>query len=150
VTPHDLDSLLHRPFEQRVREYRYRFAQSMVFGLPVIALELWGRALGGAEAERWVMFIQLLLAGWVMYVGATGMLSENVLLLGRRCSADLPVAAAALAIFLAGAISFAAVIASGHALLGRGWFAGAVALVAVWTGLRWAWGAARQRRDGRA
>ena len=44
-------NLLSRPPEQRLREYKYRFSQSIVFGLPVVALQLYGRALGPADSE---------------------------------------------------------------------------------------------------
>src|SRR3954466_3838186 len=74
------ETLLNRPREQRVREFKYRFAQSAVFGLPVLALQRFGPALGGAESPRWVGVLQLLLAGWVVYVGAAGMLFEGALL----------------------------------------------------------------------
>ena len=47
-----VSDLLDRPPEQRLREYKYRFSQSIVFGLPVIALQLWGRALGTTDVLR--------------------------------------------------------------------------------------------------
>jgi cation transport ATPase len=147
VSRQDLESLLDRPSGQRVREYKYRFAQSVVFGLPVVGLELYGRALGGREADRWVMFIQLLLTTWVMYVGATGMLSEALLMLPRRWSADLPVCLVGVGMYLAGVVSFVGVITGGPAILGRAWFTGAVVLVGIWTGARWGWESARLRRD---
>src|SRR5262249_32594294 len=81
-----IDSILHRPVSERVREYKYRFAQSLVFGLPVLALSLFGPALGGPEAGRWIGLLQSLLAGWVMYVGVTGMLVEA--LMRRRLTLD--------------------------------------------------------------
>jgi cation transport ATPase len=125
-----VQSVLERPATERIREYRYRFAQAVVFGLPVAGLELYGGSLGGTEAWRWVRFFQALLAGWVIYVGAAGMLFEGLLLLRRRVTADLCVATAAVAMYCAG--WFVA-----------GWFCGAVLLVCVWTGLRW-WGGARK------
>ena len=65
-----LTALLARDDDQRLREYKYRFSQAAVFGLPVLALQGWGRSLGGPESERWVGVLQALLAGWVVYVGA--------------------------------------------------------------------------------
>ena len=125
-----VQSVLERPAAERVREYKYRFAQSVVFGLPVVALEVRGGSLGGPEAGRWVRFFQGLLAGWVIYVGAAGMLFEGLLLLRRRMTSDLVVAAAAVGMYCAG-------------WLAAGWFCGAVLLVGVWTGLRW-WRGARK------
>jgi hypothetical protein len=56
-----------------------------VFGLPVVALQWFGRSLGGPEADRWVTLFQALLAGWVVYVVATGMVTEGILIfLARR------------------------------------------------------------------
>jgi len=122
--PESIQALLHRPASERVREYKYRFAQAVVFGLPVIVLELIGPKLGGPEAGRWLRFMQGLLAGWVIYVGAAGMLFEGLLLLRRRMTSDLPVAAGAMVMYGAGWIR-------------PGWFSLAVGLVAVWTGIRW-------------
>ena len=126
-----VQSILDRPRAERVREYRYRFAQSVVFGLPVAALELYGGSLGGPEAWRWVRFFQGLLAGWVIYVGAAGMLFEGLLLLRTRVTPDFPVAAGAVLMYFAG-------------WFWAGWFSGAVGLVAAWTGSRWWLG--RRRR----
>src|SRR5687767_3056847 len=72
-----LQSLLDRPVSERLRESKYRFAQSVVFGLPVLALQWFGYRLGGTEADRWIGLLQLLLAGWIMYVGAAGLLFEG-------------------------------------------------------------------------
>ena len=59
----ELHSVIDRPQAQRLQEFRYRFGQSVVFGLPVLALQWFGRSLGGAESERWVALLQALLAG---------------------------------------------------------------------------------------
>src|SRR5688572_5630049 len=80
----NLETMLSRPLDQRVREHKYRFAQAAVFGLPVLGLQYFGHKLGGPEAGKWVGLLQALLAGWVMYVGAAGMLFEGILLLRRR------------------------------------------------------------------
>src|SRR5438874_11380501 len=83
-----VSDLLDRPLAQRLREYKYRFSQSVVFGLPVIALQYWGRALGPADAERWVSLLQALLAAWVVYVNL-GMLAEGLMRLRRRGTPEL-------------------------------------------------------------
>jgi preprotein translocase subunit Sec61beta len=119
------------PLSERVRQYKYRFAQSLVFGLPVIALEVWGRALGGREADRWVLFLQALLAGWIMYVGAAGMLVGGLLML-PKLTPDLVVAATAIASYLIALASF--LIPSLRPL---SLFTCAVLLVTAWSGLQW-------------
>ena len=122
--------LLHRPPDQRRREYQYRFAQSVVFGLPVLALQHFGHRLGGAEADRWVAILQALLAGWVMYVGGAGMLFESLVwLFRRRFTADLLPSAAAAALYL---LTFYR-LATGRPP-GFHW---SVLLIAAWTGLCW-------------
>src|SRR5687768_1236958 len=128
TTPLTPDSL---PLHERIRQYKYRFAQSLVFGLPVIALEIWCRALGGRDADRWVLFLQALLAGWVMYVGAGGMLVGGLLAL-PKFTPDLPVAAAAIACYAAALASFAAPALRPWAL-----FTCAVVLVTAWSALQW-------------
>lgn len=135
-------NLLDRPKSQRVLEFRYRLGQSVVFGLPVLALEGFGRSLGGAEADRWVSVLQALLAGWVVYVGAGGMLAEGMLLLllRRRAAgwllADATVALVTLCGYVLGAAKMIGLIFSA---LPR-WpstFHACVLLVAAWSALRW-------------
>ena len=128
---------------ERVRQYKYLFAQSLVFGLPVIALELWGRALGGREADRWVLFLQALLAGWVMYVGAAGMLVGGLLTL-PKLTPDLPVSAASIACYLTALVSFAAPALRPWAL-----FSCSIVLVTVWSGAQW-WRLHSSRADTRS
>ena len=129
--------LLARPPAERCREFKYGFAQSLVFGVPVIALEAFGRSLGGPESDRWVTLFQALLAGWVIYVAAAGMLTEGaLLLLARRpipalLVADAAVALGAVLLYLLGFLHFIAP-ARWPAL-----FPWAVLLVAMWTGARW-------------
>ena len=133
----DLQSLLDRPQPHRTREYQYRFAQSVVFGLPVLALQLYGRSLGGPEAGRWVAILQALLAGWVVYVGAMGMLFEGLIWLARRrVTADLLPAAAAVLLYLLTLARLITAAFSGRPLPNP-WFHWAVLLLALWTGLRW-------------
>ena len=76
-----------------------------MFGLPVLALQWKGTALGGAEADRWVGILQALLAGWVVYVGAAGMLFEGLILLPRRVMAELIPALLAVAAYLFSLVS---------------------------------------------
>ncbi|MGH7215050.1 MAG: hypothetical protein ACREIT_09840 [Tepidisphaeraceae bacterium] len=134
-----MQSILERPREQRVREYQYRCAQSMVFGLPVVGLQVWGNSLGGPEADRWVGALQALLAGWVVYVGAAGMLFEGALLLleRRRATGDFVVALLAVVAYLASLASVVALVVAGRALFRPVWFHWVVVALAAWTGFRW-------------
>ena len=136
-----IDQLLARPPDQRRREYQYRFAQSVVFGLPVLALEWFGRSLGGAESDRWVAILQAALAGWVLYVGAAGMFFEGLLLLARvRLGADL------LPAFVAGVLYVLGLVRATRSVVGNPADNGAsfgfhwvVLVLIVWTGGRWGW-----------
>src|SRR4051812_19198715 len=105
--PPALHSVLDRPEAQRLQEFRYRFGQSVVFGLPVLALQWFGRSLGGAESDRWVALLQGLLAGWVVYVAATGVLvGAGGGLFPRGAPPPPPGGAPPVATFLAGAFLF--------------------------------------------
>ncbi len=140
--PTTVSALLQRPDDQRLREYKYRFSQAVVFGLPVLALETWGSALGGPEADRWVGVLQALLAGWVVYVGAAGMLFEGLILLPRRLMADLIPALVAVLAYLFSVISVLHVLFTGQLWYRPLLFHVSVIVVATWTGLqwyRWAW-----------
>jgi cation transport ATPase len=135
--------VLARPLDQRVREHKYRCAQALVFGLPVIALQYFGARLGGAEAPRWIAIMQIVLTGWILLVGGTGMLSEGAMLLAarRKLSADFVVASAAAALFIYSV--FATLI---------GWprvFHGVVVLMVIWSGARW-FALSRQLTAGRS
>lgn len=131
-----LDTFLHRPLDDRIREYKYRFAQSVVFGLPVVALQYLGPSLGGAESGRWVGLFQALLTGWIVYV-CSGMLFEGVIraLNRRRPTADLVVILAAITLYFAGLVTWI------NLLLGRHWpspgFHWTVLLILAWVGFRW-------------
>jgi cation transport ATPase len=132
-----LAGLLARPPQERLREYKYRFSQSVVFGLPVVALQLYGRALGPADAERWVSLLQALLAGWVLYVNL-GMLLEGILLLPvRRANGDAAVTLAALALYLVSLISALHGVFAGKLLYRPLLFHVCVMLLVAWTGWRW-------------
>jgi hypothetical protein len=133
--------LLARPDEQRLREYKYRFSQSVVFGVPVIALQYFGGRLGPVDSERWVSLLQSLLAGWIVYVNL-GMLFEGILLLKHRVTADLVVAAIAVAVYLASLVSAGFGVVTSR-LLYPLLFHVCVIVLAVWTGARW-WQFARR------
>jgi hypothetical protein len=130
-----LTELLNRPPEQRVREYKYRFSQSIVFGLPVVALQWCGPRLGPADAQRWVSLLQALLCGWVIYVNL-GMLFEGLITLRQRIGGDLVIAAAAVTLYLVSLVS-----ALHGIFTGRLWypllFHVCVMVLALWTGWRW-------------
>ena len=147
MTEPSLESMLSRPRDERRREYRYRFSQSVVFGLPVVALQAYGPALGPLDSDRWVSLLQALLAGWVVYVNL-GMFAEGVLLRGRGLRGDLAASALAIALYLYSLISSAAGVAVGRLWYRPILFHVTVILLAGWTGWRW-WQLAR-RSDGRA
>jgi hypothetical protein len=145
-TPPAIDQLLARPDAERAREYRYRFGQAIVFGLPVIALEIWGPALGGREAARWAGVLQALLSGWVLHVGAGGILFEGLILLHarRRCTGGMAVAAVAVALYLFSAVQLARLL-FGRAPGGGPLFHGVVVLIASWSAWQW-WQLSRSSR----
>lgn len=132
-----LTALLARPDDQRLREYKYRFSQAVVFGLPVLALQLWGRALGGTESDRWVGILQALLAGWVVYVGAAGMLFEGLIRLPQRMMPDLIPAFAAVLAYTFSVVSVLHVLFTGELWYRPLLFHVSVLVVALWTGLQW-------------
>lgn len=138
-----IDQILHRPDDQRLREHKYRFAQAVVFGLPVLALQAFGVHLGGAEAGRWVVLFQVVLAGWVLWTGAGGMLFDAVLLLDRRITPDFAAAC------IAAALYFTGLIAGWRAVLGEGAPSPLLPLsvlwIAAWSGVQW-WRYARRSR----
>jgi cation transport ATPase len=133
-----IDDLLARPLDQRIREYKYRLAQALVFGLPVIFLQYVGPHLGGAESERWVGVLQAILAGWIVYVGAAGMTFEGAILLGRRrMTLEFAVAVTAVGLFLYSAASVTGVIVRGQLWYRPLLFHWMVVLLAAWCGWRW-------------
>jgi len=128
-----IENLLSRPPADRLRESKYRFGQSIVFGLPVIALQLFADKLGPTDADRWSSLLQSLLAGWVLYVNL-GPLAESALL--RRPTADGVVCGLGLSIYLFSLISAAHGILTGR-LWWRTFFDVMVALLGVWSAWRW-------------
>jgi cation transport ATPase len=129
--------VLTRPLEQRTREHKYRFAQTVVFGFPVIGLQYFGERLGGSESARAVAIIQFVLSGWILAIGATGMLSEGVMLLiaRRRISGDFLVGACAVILFAFSCISSAALFFRTSA--GPRLFHVVVIVLAVWSAIQW-------------
>ncbi len=105
-----LQQILQRPTSERLREYKFRFAQTVVFGAPVIALGMIGSTLGPTDSQHWGGVISLLLSGWVVYVNL-GMLIEGII--RHRVTGDLIVMIAALALFMWSAIGVGHVLATG-------------------------------------
>jgi cation transport ATPase len=131
-----IDALLRRPNSERAREYKYRFAQAAVFGLPAIALQVFGQSLGGPEAHRWVAVFQAVLTGWVVYVGAAGMLFEGLLRLSRRnLTADLLPALLVVSLYLVALYHAAISLRTNVATAGL--FHVPVLVLAPWVALRW-------------
>jgi cation transport ATPase len=142
--PPNVEQVLARPPGERTREFKYRFAQSVVFGLPVLALHWLGPALGGAEAPRWTGLFQTLLAGWVVYVAAAGMIFEGAILLTRRrLTPDFTVAMIAAALYVIAFAGWAMLLLRGDAPRVPMPFHYSVILLAIWCGARWAWLARR-------
>ncbi len=108
-----------------------------MFGLPVVALQIFGPALGGAEAERWIGILQALLAGWVVYVGAAGMLFEGLLTIRRSFRADLIIAIAAIGLYLASLVSVLHVLVDGRLWFKSLFFDICVVMLAIWCGMQW-------------
>ncbi len=133
---------------ERAREHKYRFAQAMVFGLPVIALQLFGRQLGGAEAPRWIALLQAVLSGWIACVACTGMITEGIVLLiiRRRLTADLLVALVAVAIEVFSVLSVLHILVSGQIWYRPLLFHVVVVVLVGWCGLQWARCATVHRR----
>jgi cation transport ATPase len=140
IPPSSPPDLLARPDEQRLREYKYRFSQSIVFGLPVVALQLYGPRLGPADWERWVSLLQALLAGWVLYVNL-GMVFEGALLLllpTRKVTGGLLVTCLAAVLYLYSLVSATHAIVTGRLLYRPLMFVACVTVLMIWTGLGWA------------
>ena len=108
-----------------------------MFGLPVIGLQYFGAQLGGAESARWVTIMQIVLTGWIVFVAATGMISEGIVLLiaRRRVSLDFIVATLALLLFVFSCTSAATVVFGSKSQ--PTFFHIVVIMLAGWSGLRW-------------
>ena len=130
----EIQAVLNRPPSERLREYKYRFAQSSVFGLPVVALHFAGPSLGGADAARWAGLLQVLLASWVMYVGLMAMGVEA--LMRRRVTVDSLAAVVGGGFYLFAMYDVVRIFVLGSST-DHGWFVATVALSAGWNGLMW-------------
>jgi hypothetical protein len=84
-----------------------------------------------------VGILQALLAGWVVYVGAAGMLFEGLILLPRRVMPDLAAASVAVACYLFSLVSVLHVLVDGRLWYRPLLFHLGVIVVAAWTGLQW-------------
>jgi cation transport ATPase len=142
----EIENLLNRSPDQRVREYKYRFAQAMVFGLPVIGLQYFGLGLGGSEAAVWVGLLQAILAGWVIYVAAAGMLFEGLLLIRRRISPDLINALISVIFYVASLAGWVRLLLGHQFNRQTFWFNWTVLILILWCGIQW-WRSSR--RDAR-
>jgi hypothetical protein len=132
--------MLARPAAERAREFKYRFAQSVVFGLPVLALHWLGPLLGGAEAPRWTGLLQTLLAGWATYVAAAGMVFEGALLLTRgRVTSDFVAGMLASTLYLVGVAGWVVRLIRGAASTAPMPFHYGMTVLILWCGVRWAW-----------
>jgi hypothetical protein len=136
-TPSDLidpvQELLNRPVEHRAREYRYRFAQTVVFGLPVVGLWAWGPMLDPNGYGRWGTVLEALLTGWILYVNA-GMVIEGLML--RRVTGDLVVSSLVVGMYGWGVVWMIGNLVSG-AGSGAILFLVCVVVLGGWTGVRW-------------
>jgi len=133
----EIRDILNRPPDQRLREYKYRFAQAVVFGLPVVGLQYFGLGLGGAEAAVWVGLLQAALAGWVLYVGAAGMILEGFLRIRSGVSAYLVAAMAYTGFYLASFLGLVVLIVRRLPERQTFWFHWAVLILIIWCGIQW-------------
>ena len=134
---------MHRLPAERAREHKYRCAQAIVFGLPVLALQLFGRSLGGnpEESQRWIAIFQALLAGWVLYTGATGMLIDGLVLLRKGYWGDVAIALIAIGLYMWSVGAVLWILLTGHLGYRPLLFHWMVAVIAVWAGMQWwRWG----------
>lgn len=134
-----LESLLDRPPAERLREWKYRFAQSFVFGLPVLALQFFGYKLGGPESARWVGLLQTLLAGWIIYIGAIAVFVEGLLFLSQsKLTLNLILSAVAIALYIFSVIAWATILFQSRPWPAAPRFDLSVALILFWSALQWA------------
>jgi len=132
-----IQSILNRPTAERMREHKYRFAQCTVFGLPVLALYLFGPKLGGPESARWTGLLQALLAGWCLYLAALPLLSESAMLLAMgKLRIDLLIGLAAAIFYIIGVVGWIFTLRGGTAQLPSA-FSCEVILLIAWSGGQW-------------
>jgi cation transport ATPase len=134
-----IQSILNRPISERLREHKFRFAQCMVFGLPVLALHFFGPKLGGPEAGRWIGLLQALLSGWCLYLAALPMLSESLMLLSLgKVKVELFISMVTMVLYLVGLVGWIFTL-RGHEAVFPGAFAIAVVILIIWSGVQWLW-----------
>lgn len=148
--------------EQMVYEYRTRFAQSLVFGMPAIVLHYLGPvlAVGGGESAGNMLYpwlIQMVLVGWALWAGGLPILWQGVMsAIHLRSTADLVTTVIVFVAFIPSLIGMIAVIFGNEP-----WFANAngdggpafhVAIFAVMLALfqRWQMYKHTHRLSGRA
>jgi len=148
--PSSIERLLARPPAERQREHRYRFAQTLVFGLPVLALHWFGRHLGGDEQERWTGLLQAILTGWIVYVGAAGMAFEGLILLRRRITGAFLIGWLAIAIYAWSLTSWLHLLLRNTYWPTRPLFHWVVLLLLLWTGGAMLVSAARTSRSAKS
>jgi hypothetical protein len=106
----------------------------VVFGLPVVALAIWGPLLGPRDWQRWSTVLQALLTGWIIYVNL-GLLIEPII--RRRLTGDLLVILGAISIYLWSLGGMALLLATGRFRFGPAIFWLCVALLCAWNALGW-------------
>jgi len=143
----EITELLHRPPEQRAKEFRYRCAQTAIFGLPVLALQWFGPSLGGAESPRWIAILQTLLAGWIVYVAAAGLLFEGLVAFSPRTFPDLFVSLVAIGLYVYSVACAIAILFPHRMSIGNPQFHWSVLLLMCWTTIRWCQLAAGSRTN---
>jgi cation transport ATPase len=120
-----------------LREHKYRFAQCVVFGIPVIALYFWGPKLGGSDSARWTGLLQSLLSGWIVYLGAVPLIAEGFLLIAhRQFKFELLVALGALLLYIIGVVGWAMTL-RGRAAPFPSAFSCSVVILVLWSGVQW-------------
>jgi len=134
-----IQSILNRPLSERIREYKYRFAQCLVFGLPVLALHFFGPKLGGAEAGRWAGLLGALLSGWCLYVGALAMVSEGAMLLAfGKMRFELLLGIVVVVFYVVGVVGWIFTLRGRSAPIGSA-FSVVVVILVLWSGVQWIW-----------
>jgi hypothetical protein len=131
-----LSDLVNRPRAVRFKEFKYRCAQSLIFGLPVLALQYFGPRLGGPEAPRWIGVLQALLSGWILYIAAAGMLLEGLIAPSRRTLPDMLVGVVATLLYLVSLFLVLPVFLTGRPLHHALAFHWMVVLLMFWSLIR--------------
>jgi cation transport ATPase len=137
ATPPDIQTVLDRPISERLREHKYRFAQCVVFGIPVIALHFLGPKLGGADAARWTGLLQSLLTGWIVYLGAIPLLAEGFLLImHRQFKIDVLIGHCAVVLYIIGVAGWIMTV-RGRTAFYPSAFSFCVIILVLWSGVQW-------------